>query len=98
MANELHMIVLGDGTEIRAGLNGNNYYPTEPVDDELLEDLNLIGMTIDGVEQPDTTCCNHWTDEDGEHIVFRQYSDAEKANLDIHAKIEYIAMMGGIDL
>ena len=96
--SEKHLIVLGDGTEIEAGLNGNTYLPTEPVDDELLDDLILIGREIDGVEQFDMTVADHWTDNDGERIVFRQYSEAEKSNLDINAKIEYIAMMGGIDL
>ena len=44
-----HIIILGDGTEISADLNGNNYILDSTVDDELLEDVNLIGMTIDGV-------------------------------------------------
>ena len=93
-----HIIVLGDGTQITADLNGNNYLPDSSVDDELLEDVNLIGMTIDGVIQTDMTCCNHWTDDDGEHIIFRQYSPDEVARQELEAKIEYIAMMGDIDL
>lgn len=95
---EKHTIVLGDGTTIEAELNGNNYLPTTPVSDELLDDVNLIGMTIDGVIQGNVTCCNHWTDSDGEHIVFRTYSDDELARQELNAKIEYVAMMGDIEL
>lgn len=93
-----HIIILGDGTEISADLNGNNYILDSTVDDELLEDVNLIGMTIDGVTQVDTTCCNHWIDSDGEHVVFRQYSPNEIERQKLEAKIEYIAMMGDIEL
>ena len=93
-----HIIILGDGTRITADLNGNNYLPDAPVSDELLEDVNLIGMTIDGVEQENTTCCNHWTDNDGEHIVFRQYTPDEIARQELTAKIEYLAMMGDVEL
>ena len=93
-----HTIILGDGTVIIAMLNGNNYIPDEPVMDEMLDDVNLIGMTIDGVEQENTTCCNHWTDADGEHIVFRQYSADEIALQELNAKIEYLAMMGDVEL
>ena len=93
-----HVIVFGDGTEITAELSGNNYYPDEPVDDELLDDINLIGMTIDGIERENVTCVRHWTDSLGEHIVFRNYTPEELAIQDLDAKIEYIAMMGDIDL
>lgn len=93
-----HIIILADGAEITADLNGNNYLPDSPVDDMLLDDANLIGMTIDGKEQESMTCCNHWTDAYGEHIVFRQYSPSELEKQQLEAKIEYIAMMGDIDL
>ena len=93
-----HTIILGDGTTITAELNGNNYLPDSPVSDELLEDYNLVGMTIDGMEQENMTCCNHWTDNDGEHIVFRQYSPNEIAQQEINAKLEYLAMMGDVEL
>lgn len=96
--NDTHIIILGDGTRIEAALNGNNYLPVEPVADELLDDVNLIGMTIDGVEQINVTCCNHWTDGDGEHIVFRQYSPDEMARFDLESQIQYLAMMGDIEL
>lgn len=72
--------------------------PDLPVEDELLEDYNLIGMTIDGQEQTNVTCCNHWTDTAGEHIVFRQYSPDELERQELNAKIEYLAMMGDIEL
>ena len=91
-------IILGDGTQFEAELNGNNYMALTPIDDELLDDINLIGMTIDGVEQENVTCVRHWTDSLGEHIVFRNYTPEELAIQDLEAKIEYLAMMGDIDL
>ena len=91
-------IILGDGTQFEAELNGNNYMAQTPIDDELLDDINLIGMTIDGVEQENTTCAAHWTDEYGEHIIFRQYTQTELTMQDLEAKIEYLAMMGDVEL
>ena len=55
-------------------------------------------MKIDGVEHNDLTCCNLFKDEDGTHIIFRQYSHEEIERQKLNAKIEYLAMMGGIEL
>lgn len=96
--NDLHVIVLADGTEISATLNGNNYISAEHIDDSLLDDSNLIGMTIDGEEQINLTCCNHFADDEGDHIIFRELSDQELAMQDLSAKLSYIAMMEDIEL
>ncbi len=95
---ETHVIILGDGTRIEAALNGNNYIVESPVDDNLLADSNLIGMTIDGVKQVNTTCCNHFIDEEGDHLIFRQYSSNELEFQRINANMDFIAMMADIEL
>ena len=91
-------IKLGDGTEFYATLNGNNYITSEAITEEMLEDVNLIGLEIDGVTMENTTCCNFWIAEDGTHIIFRQYSNEELERQALNAKLEYIAMMEDIEL
>lgn len=75
---EKHTIVFGNGVSRQFSLNGNNYISDEPIPDELLIDQNLVGMTIDGVEQFDTVCCNHFMDEEGDHVIFAVLSESEK--------------------
>ena len=70
--------------------------------------LVLVGQTVHMVMHDnqhyqmwiiyDLTCCNLFKDEDGTHIIFRQYSHEEIERQKLNAKIEYLAMMGGIEL
>lgn len=90
---DTHIIKFADGTELTVTLNGNNYISAEPVSDHLLDDVNLIGMTIDGEEQFDMTCCNHFQDEEGDHIIFRRYTAAELQTQHITADIDYLLML-----
>ena len=92
------MIELKNGLVIECILNGNNYITQQEIKESDLSDLNLIGVKIDGVEYSDLTCCNFFKDEDGTHIIFRQYSHEEIERQKLNAKIEYLAMMGGIEL
>ena len=92
------MIELKNGLVIEYVLNGNNYITQQEIKESDLSDLNLIGVKIDGVEYSDLTCCNFFKDEDGTHIIFRQYSHEEIERQKLNAKIEYLAMMGGIEL
>ena len=92
------MIELKNGLVIEYILNGNNYITQQDIKESDLSDLNLIGVKIDGVEYNNLTCCNFFKDEDGTHIIFRQYSHEEIERQKLNAKIEYLAMMGGIEL
>jgi hypothetical protein len=96
--NDLHTIVFGDGTEITVTMNGNNYISETPIDPDLLDDLNLIGMKIDGEERENMTCCNHFEDEEGDHIIFRELNEQDLLIQSLTAKLEYIAMMEDIEL
>ena len=95
---ETFTIVLADETEITGKVNGNNYITKQDIAADQLDDLNLIGATINGSTMENMTCCNFWNEDDGTHIVFRQKTDQELANESINAKLEYIAMMADIDL
>lgn len=92
------MIELKSGLIIDCILNGNNYITQQDIKESDLSDLNLIGVKIDGVEHNNLTCCNFFKDEDGTHIIFRQYTHEEIERQKLNAKIEYLAMMGGIEL
>ncbi|MDY3233209.1 MAG: hypothetical protein SOW94_01480, partial [Erysipelotrichaceae bacterium] len=85
-------------TKITASLNGNNYITNDMDLETDLSDSKLIGMKIDGIEQKNITCCNRWKADDGIHLVFRNYSHAELVQQNLNAKLEYIAMMGDIEL
>lgn len=97
MEEETHKIVFADGTEVICTLNGNNYISAVKVPDEVVQDVNLIGMTIDGIEQENVTC-RHFQDEEGDHLIFAQLSPQELMFQEINAKIDYIAMMEDLDL
>lgn len=92
--NEEVEIVLSDGYKFKAKMNGNTYYTETAVDEKELEDTNLVSITIDGQQYENMTCTAH----DNEHVCFRQYSDDEMARKALDAKIQYVAMMGGITL
>ena len=95
---ETFTLILADETEITGRINGNNYITQQPVTADELDDLNLIGASINGAAMENMTCCNLWTEEDGTHIIFRQKTIQELANETINAKLEYIAMMTDVEL
>lgn len=64
----------------------------------MLDDLNLIGATLNGDPMVNMTCCNLWKEKDGTHIVFRQKTAQELKNEEIDAKLEYMAMMTDVEL
>lgn len=93
LLTEPHTIKFADGTEITVTINGNNYISAVPIPDALLSDANLIGLTIDGEPQPEKLkCCNHFTDEEGDHIIFRQYTTAELKHQQTIADIDFLTM------
>ena len=94
----MNLIKLKNGLTIECVLNGNNYITSGKVTENDLSDINLIGAEIDGEVKNNITCCNLFEDEEGTHIIFREYSHEELERQKLDAKIDYLAMMGGIDL
>ena len=92
------IIKLSNGMVIECILNGNNYITKQNVSLKDLSDLNLVDAEIDGEKKVNITCCDLFKDEEGTHIIFREYSHEEIERQKLDAKIEYLAMMGGIDL
>lgn len=87
-------IVLSDGYKFKATVNGNTYYTRTPVADNELTDENLVSILIDGQKYENMTCTAH----DNEHVCFRSFTSDEMARKALEAKIQYVAMMGGITL
>lgn len=56
MENTMYNIILANGTEIHATLNGNNYITDDEVNIEILSDANLSSVNIGGVDYKDMTC------------------------------------------
>lgn len=92
--NEKIEVVLSDGFKFKAVLNGNTLIPESKVDDKELTDTNLVSVTIDGQKHENMTCVSN-TDT---ALCLRQYTETELNNQKLDAKIQYIAMMGGITL
>lgn len=49
MENTIYNIILANGTEIHATINGNNYITDDAVNIEILSDANLSNVNIGGV-------------------------------------------------
>lgn len=96
---ENYTIVLYDGTIIdNLTLNGNNFISPTDVGEDKLTLANLSRININGVEYTDMLLRNYWQDTDGWHIVISEATPQEKFAEEITSKIDYLAMMGGIDL
>jgi hypothetical protein len=92
-------LVLADGTIIdNLELNGNNLISQADVGKDKLSAVNLSHVTINGVEYRDMLLRNYWKDTDGWHIVISEITPQERYEARINAKLDYLAMMGGIDL
>lgn len=90
MENEKMTIVLKDGTQLNAFLNGNNYILNEDVDDALLSDENLASVTINGQEYKDLTCCNHFMEGGKPHLIFRELTASEIKEAELNAQISML--------
>ena len=96
---EKYTIVLYDGTIIdNLTLNGNNFISPIDVGEDKLTVSNLSRITINGEIYTDMILHNYWQDTDGWHIIISEATPQEKFAEEITAKIDYLAMMGGIDL
>ena len=87
-----------DEFEFEAELNGNNIIPEVEVDDDELHEDNLVEVYIDNVKYENMICCNNFKVKDEQHIIIRPLTERELKDRDIEAKLEYIAMMGDVEL
>ena len=78
MENTIYNIILANGTEIHATLNGNNYITDDEVNIEILSDDNLSSVNIGGVDYKDMTCTNIWSEDDHTRFIIREMTEAEK--------------------
>ena len=87
-----------DGFEFEAELNGNNIIPIVEVADDELQESNLIKVHIDNNEYENMVCCNNFRADGKQHLIIRPLTSRELKDRDIEAKLEYLAMMGGVEL
>lgn len=78
MENTIYNIILANGTEIHATLNGNNYITDDEVNIEILSDDNLSSVNIGGVDYKDMTCTNIWSEDGRTRFIIREMTEAEK--------------------
>ena len=78
MENTIYNIILANGTEIHATLNGNNYITDDEVNIEILSDANLSSVNIGGVDYKDMTCTNIWSEDGYTRFIIREMTEAEK--------------------
>ena len=87
-----------DGFEFEAEINGNNIITAvEVADDELKED-NLVEVFIDNVKHENMMCCNNFKIDGKQHLIIRPLTERELKDRDFEAKLEYLAMMGDVEL
>lgn len=87
-----------DGFEFEAELNGNNIIPAVEVPDDELQESNLIKVLIDNNEYENMLCSNNFKVDGKQHLIIRPLTARELKDRDIEAKLEYLAMMGDVDL
>ena len=78
MENTIYNIILANGTEIHATINGNNYITDDAVNIEILSDANLSNVNIGGVDYKDMTCTNIWNEDGHTRFIIREMTEAEK--------------------
>jgi hypothetical protein len=87
-----------DGFEFEAELNGNNIIPAVEVDDDELQKGNLVEVYIDDVKYENMVCCNNFKVDGKQHLIIRSLTERELKERDFEAKLEYLAMMGDVEL
>ena len=89
-----------DDSSVESESNNINV-EANPTDEatEILNKLKVGETTYSTAQHGLTLTGTHmFEDEEGTHIIFREYSHEELERQKLDAKIEYLAMMGGIDL
>lgn len=92
---ENHKIIMKDGTQINAVLNGNNYISADKVEDSVLADSNLEGMKIDGTAVSYETVLAHFSDSEGDHIIFGNYTPEARMKKRIADLEDALAALAG---
>ena len=87
-----------DGFEFEAELNGNNIIPEVEVDDCELQEENLVEVYIGDIKHENMTCCNNFKVDGKQHIILSPLTERELKDRNIESKLEYLAMMGDIEL
>lgn len=87
-----------NGFEFEAELNGNNIIPKVEVSDEELHEENLVEVHMDDIKYENMTCCNNFKMDGKQHLIIRPLTERELKDRDFEAKLEYIAMMGDVEL
>jgi len=87
-----------DGFEFEAELNGNNIIPKVEVSDEELREENLVEVWVDDVKYENMVCCNNFKMDGKQHLIIRPLTERELKDRNFEAKLEYIAMMGDVEL
>ena len=105
MEQELYKITFADGTVIsNLTINGSNYSSTTPVDGDILTAYNLSHILITDqndnlIEEKFNQVLLSNQEWFGEYLLaFRDQTDEERRIAELDAKLEYIAMMGDIEL
>ena len=98
----MYTLKLADGTQIKnLGMNGNNLISKNKVDETLFED-NLSTLTITGEEETIVLHNAMFTGQrefkDGWYFSFTEIPPQKRVNISVNGRLEYIAMMTGVDL
>lgn len=96
---EKFTVVLADGTRlINLTMNGNNFIADHVIADDVLSADNLIGVTIND-EYHDQMVLDGKADVDEcTWFILRDMTAEELKDLDVAAKLDYLAMELGVEL
>jgi len=97
-----YTIRLADGTELKGlSKNGDNFVSSTKIDESIFEG-NLSEMVVsDGeteVTYNNVELIQQVEYADGWYLAFRELSAQELRDMEVDAKIDYIAMMADVDM
>ena len=100
---EKFTIEMADGTRlIDLQLNGNNYIANFIIPEEVFAEENLCGVTLNGEYHEQMVLDGRSDVRDGDKeqtwFILRDMNAQELKDLDIAAKLDYLAMEMGVEL
>lgn len=99
---EKFTIELADGTRLTASLNGNNFITDHVIPDEMLCEDNLIGVKINGEYHQQMVLDGkndvYFDGKEQTWFILRDITTAELKEMEVNAKLEYLAMELGVEL
>lgn len=104
MNDVIYTMTFADGSKLEnLTLNGNNYIAAGTVDDGQFASDKLVSVKIEGsdgsVEELENQLLNSkYEDRGNTWFSLRSPSAEEKKYAELNSKIEYIAIMGGVEL